>query len=49
VVPNVHAEVCDFCGATSPDDDQLWRLDQLLQHGNDLTRTSRKIHHTRAM
>jgi hypothetical protein len=27
----------------------LWRLDQLLQHGNDLTRTSRKIHHTRAM
>ncbi len=36
VVPHVHAEVCDFCGATSLADDQLWRLDQLLRHGNDL-------------
>jgi hypothetical protein len=49
VVPNVWAEVCDFCGATDADNDQLWRLSQLLQYGNDLTRTSRNIHHTRAI
>ena len=49
VVPNVRAEVCDFCGATNPGDDQLWRFSQLLEHGNDLTPTTRKIHHTRAM
>lgn len=45
VVPDVGAEVCDFCGAVSPADDRLWRLDQLLRHGHALrSGTQRRPH-----
>lgn len=40
VVPDVGAEVCDFCGAVSLADDRLWRLNQLLRRGDNLQPTS---------
>ncbi|GEM_PF-2637362 len=36
VVPNVTADICDFCGETVFQDDQVWRLDQLLRYGTDV-------------
>lgn len=40
VVPGVNAEICDYCGNAKLNDDQLWRLDQLLRHGRESVRVA---------
>lgn len=49
VMPNVHAEVCDYCGETNLEDDQVWRLDQLLRYGTELGSFSHKSHNRSVM
>ncbi len=49
VVPNVAADICDFCGEIVSRDDQLWRLDQLLRYGTDIRHVPRSHRTHRVM
>jgi YgiT-type zinc finger domain-containing protein len=44
VIPNIQADICDFCGEVNVEDDQVWRLDQLLRYGKDSSQIVPKTH-----